>query len=343
MDAFLAKSRSQRSVLCEQAGDQLGIAPGAVEKDFWVCWILRELFRLDVGPHLAFKGGTSLSKCWGIIERFSEDIDLVVDRSFLGFGGNASPEAAPGRRERDRRVDNLVAACRRYIGESLLPSLRAEVSARIGEDRAGALVLDPDDPDQQAILFSYEPVFETHAYMRPVVKIELGARSDVEPNQRPIVKPYLASVSGHDLGECSFEVRAVAAERTFWEKVSLLHEETYRTTEPRARLSRHYYDIWCLDQKGVADRALAAPGLFERVVEHRRSFFRLGGPAQLELLIGSVRLVPAEERMRAWEADYDALREAIFFGEPPTFATITVAMRLLEQRINQLPALRTNG
>lgn len=129
-------------------------------------------------------------------------------------------------------------------------------------------------------------------------------------------------------------MRAVAAERTFWEKVALLHEEAFRKTGPRARLARHYYDIWCLEKKGVADRALASPELFARVAEHRRSYFRLGGRAQSDLRTGSVRLVPIEERMRAWQADYDATREAMFFGETPTFADLMEGIRLLELRIN---------
>lgn len=182
-------SPSQRAQLCEKAGDQLGIAPGAAEKDFWVCWALSVLLSLEDGHHLTFKGGTSLSKCWGIIERFSEDIDLVVDRERLGFGGAASPEAARSRSETGRRVDRLLSSCQRYVGEELLPALRIAVQDRLGGERAAALVLDPDDPDRQAILLPYESVFGASAYMRPVVKIELGARSDIEPNQHRTVTP----------------------------------------------------------------------------------------------------------------------------------------------------------
>ena len=116
MDAFLQQPRARQGLLCERAGDELGLSPEAVEKDFWVCWVLRELFRLDdVASHLTFKGGTSLSKCWGFIERFSEDVDLVLGRDFLGFGGEAAPEAAPSRNERARRVENVLAACQRRL------------------------------------------------------------------------------------------------------------------------------------------------------------------------------------------------------------------------------------
>ncbi len=339
MDAFLQQPRARQGLLCERAGDELGLSPEAVEKDFWVCWVLRELFRLDdVASHLTFKGGTSLSKCWGFIERFSEDIDLVLGRDFLGFGGEAAPEAAPSRNERARRVENVLAACQRHVGETLLPTLRSRVRAQLGEDRSRALVLDPDDQDQQAILFEYEPLFSTYAYLRPVVKIELGARSDVDPNMQCVVKPYVANAPGYELGECSFEVRAVAPERTFWEKVSLLHEEAYRDGGPRARLARHYYDLWCLGQRGVSDRALGDLGLFERVANHRRVFFPRGKGAHRELAPGSVRLVPAEDRLRAWASDYGAMRDTMFFGAPPSFETIMTEIRVLEQRINQAGA-----
>ena len=149
--------------------------------------------------------------------------------------------------------------------------------------------------------------------------------------------PYVASAPASGLGDCSFKVRAVAPERTFWEKVSLLHEEAYGATGPRMRLARHYYDLWCLDQQRVAASALAMPDLFQRVVEHRRLFFRRGGDAQRDLVVGSVRLVPAAERMQEWQADFEAMRETMFFEDPPSFDMIMSAVRDLEQRINRLP------
>lgn len=338
MEAYLALSQDRRAILCEQAGDELGMPPGAIEKDFWVCWVLREMFRLDVGPSLAFKGGTSLSKCYGIIDRFSEDIDLVVERGFLGFDGDAAPEVAHSGNERNRRLDRLKAACSDYVGTSLLPSLRAVLHEQVGAHRADALEMDQADPSRQTILVPYETALRGSDYVRPVVKIELGARSDVDPNERRTIEPYLTSIPAHELGDCRVDVRVVAAERTFWEKVCLLHEASYRDGAPRARLARHYYDLWCLDKKGVAARAIADGALFDRVVEHRRIYFRLSGPAQSELRRGSVRLMPSLAKLPAWESDYTRMRGTMFVGEPPRFAEILKRMLELESRINGAPS-----
>ncbi len=122
MDRFITMPANERRQLCEVAGGAMGLRPASIEKDFWVCWTLRELFSLpDVGPRLTFKGGTSLAKAWKLIERFSEDIDVVIDRDFLGYGGDASPDAAPSRKKRSQKLDELRAACRQYIGDSLTP------------------------------------------------------------------------------------------------------------------------------------------------------------------------------------------------------------------------------
>ena len=336
MYAFLELPPQQQAELLERAADQLGLAPSAVEKDFWVCWVLRELFRMEGGEHLTFKGGTSLSKCWGLIQRFSEDIDLVVDRAVLGFDGDAAPEAGKSRRERERRAEGVVAACRRHVGDVLLPALATATRDRLGQAQALIMALDPDDGDQQTILFSYPSRLSGAGYLRPVVKIELGARSDTEPNEQREIRPYVASAVSTGLDDYGFWVRAVSPERTFWEKVSLLHEVEGGATASRARLSRHYYDLWCLEQKQVAASAFESPELFQRVVQHRRLFFRRSAAAQSTLALGTVRIVPADERMPEWRADYDAMREAMFFEEPPSFDAIMSVARKLEQKINQL-------
>lgn len=336
MDAFLELAPQHQAELLERAADELGLAPSAVEKDLWVCWVLRELFRMEGGEHLTFKGGTSLSKCWGLIQRFSEDIDLVVDRAVLGFDGDAAPEAGKSRRERERRAESVVAACRRHVGDVLLLALATAMRNQLGQAQAPFVALDPEDGDQQTILFSYPSRFSGAGYLRPVVKIELGARSDPEPNEQREIRPYVASAASTGMDDYGFRVRAVAPERTFWEKVSLQHEVEGGATGSRVRLSRHYYDLWCLELKQVAASAFESPELFQRVVQHRRLFFRRSAAAQSTLALGTVRIVPAAERMSDWRADFEAMRETMFFEEPPSFDAIMEVARELEQRINQL-------
>lgn len=337
MERVLSFSADRRRVLCEEAGRVLGLSAGSVEKDFWVCWTLRTLFDLpQSGPHLTFKGGTSLSKGWKLIQRFSEDIDLVIDRDFLGFGGDQSPEGASSQKQRAKRIDDLKHASQRHVRDVLLPALRARVNERLSGSALAHIETDPDDADAQTLLFHYPGAVAESEYIRPIVKIELGARSDIDPNERPNILPYLAEAFPDEIGHSTFSVRTVAPERTFWEKVALLHEESFRASPegPKARLARHYYDLWCLLLAGVGDRAGADEGLFDRVVSHRAVFFRKSREVQESLRRGGLRLVPASNRRAAWKRDYDAMREAMFFGDPPTFDEILTVVATFEQQFN---------
>lgn len=152
----------------------------------------------------------------------------------------------------------------------------------------------------------------------------------------PEILPYIAEALPGALGSSAFPVRTLAPERTFWEKTSLLHEEGFRAggEGPPARLARHYYDLWCLIRAGVADRAMSNAGLFERVVAHRKVFFRKNREAQNSLRPGALRLLPSNERRPAWKRDYDAMRETMFFGAAPEFDEILHAVGEFERRFN---------
>jgi hypothetical protein len=175
----------------EEAGRRLGLSAGSVEKDLWVCWTLRALLRLpSSGPHLTFKGGTSLSKGWKLIDRFSEDIDIVISRELLGFGGADTPEDAPSNKQRVKRLEALMVAAQQHMREALGPALEGEIRRRLPSTARWTLEPDADDPDAQTLLFHYPSAMGTAVYVRPVVKIELGARSEGSPRQallRPLV------------------------------------------------------------------------------------------------------------------------------------------------------------
>lgn len=302
-----------------------------------MCWTLRALFRLPVsGPHLTFKGGTSLSKGWKLIDRFSEDIDIVIDREFLGFGGAEAPEDASSNRQRVTRLEALMGAAQAHIRDVLGPALEQEIRQVLPPKAGSTLEADGDDPDAQTPLFHYPSAMGATAYVRPVVKIELGARSDTEPSATPEIVPYLADVFPDEVPGSQFSVHAVTPERTFWEKVALLHEETYRegSTAPKARLARHYYDLWCLITRGTAERAVRNKGLFDRVASHRAVFFRRSRDAQASFAPGSLRIVPAADRLAQWRRDYDAMRESMFFGEVPDFAEILTVVSRFEEDFN---------
>lgn len=333
MTGYLLQTAERRRLICEQAGNTLNLPPASLEKDFWVCWILRELLSIpEWGENLTFKGGTSLSKCWGLIQRFSEDIDIVIDKGYLGFGGGESPEDAPSNKQRRKRLEAMKEAAQRRIHGDLAPLL----AERIGTSLSGSDLWDlrqaspEDDPDGQTLLFTYPSVFaQTDSYIRQMVKIEMGARSDNEPVKATEVHPYLYDAFPDILGPSLFRVRTLAAERTFWEKAMLLHEETQRPPDRKrpSRLARHYYDLWCLIRRGVAGRAEEREDIFRRAARHRELYFNWSWMDYGTLSRGRLRLVPPPEQVAEWRRDYLAMSREMFFGEIPEFDEV---LRVIE-------------
>lgn len=336
MHRILKLPRQDRLELFDEVNGRIGLSQRSLEKDLWVCWTLRELFSLpEVGDNLFFKGGTSLSKAWGLIDRFSEDIDVVVDRNYLGFGGTEGPEHAPSKSKQRARLDALRAVCQNCIATKIKPRLTESLKA-LQLDDAWNLEADAADPDGQTLLLHYPSEFQVDVYMRPTVKIELGARSDIEPFETPEIQPYVATVFPEMPGSDPFRIRVVSARRTFWEKAMLLHEEKFRPEGKamKTRLARHYYDLWCLIQKGVAAQAVADKGLFERIAAHREVFFRWAWMDYNTLRQGTLQLLPLETQRPVWEADYEAMREHLFFNESPSFDEILRNVGEFERTFN---------
>jgi len=339
VNTFLSFSEDRRRTVCEQAQDTLGLPPATIEKDFWVCWTLKKLFDLtDWGAHLTFKGGTSLSKGWALIERFSEDIDIVINRDALGFGGEMAPDRARSKKQTRKRLDALKEASQRCVNETLLPLLRQAVSQEMPQELSWQLDPDPDDPDRQTLLLTYPTaIADRMAYLRQVVKIELGARSDTEPAQVVDIHPYIVDAFPALFSQAHFSVRAVSLERTFWEKAMLLHEETFRPREKKrqARMARHYYDLYRLIESGIGDKASVDLALFERIVAHRRVYFKHGWVRYDTLCPGRLRLVPPDEQLADWKSDYAGMKDEMFFGEPPAFDDIIEKVREFQEAFNR--------
>jgi len=333
MDRFTNLSAERRRILCEEGQQRLGLASASIEKDFWVCWTLQKLFSLpDWGNHLTFKGGTSLSKCWRIISRFSEDIDVVIDREYLGFGDENLGS---------KRRKKLIKECNNQIHKSLYPLLYDHIDKALTSDLSWNLVPadEHEDPEQQTLLFEYPSVFlGTISYLRPVVKIELGARSETIPLEAARISPYLADVFPNILSDSDFSLRTVAARRTFWEKAVLLHEETFRPPNKsrKARMSRHYYDLWCLITKGFSNEAISEPDLFSRVVLHNSLFFRKSWVDYESLLKGNLHLIPKAEQLAEWKKDYESMSKEMFFEDPPKFDEIMIVIQKFEEEFNRI-------
>lgn len=338
MDTVARAPAIERAELFRRAEGVLpqGVRAAVVEKDFWVCWTLRRVFEaLQFRPHLIFKGGTSLSKAWRAIDRFSEDVDLSLSRRDLGFADDHDPEQ-PGisKKEARRRLAALVESCQVAVREKLVPELRSDFATVLGRSDWS---VDLDVTDPQTVLFAY-PTSELSAglsYVRPVIRLEMGARSDDWPALDAEIAPYAAEAFPDVFRAPSCRVRTLAAERTFWEKATLLHAECHRPVDKpsRERLSRHYYDLFRLSQLPVADRALAQADLLKRVVAHKSFFFAQGWAHYETAQPGSFRLLPGEERLADLQKDYEAMAPMIF-GIPPAWDDIVKGLQKLVERIN---------
>jgi Nucleotidyl transferase AbiEii toxin, Type IV TA system len=277
MKAFALLPAEERKIYFNETAARIGIKADYVEKDFWVCWTLQQLFGLpEIGNHLTFKGGTSLSKAYRLIQRFSEDIDITISREYLGFGGDHDPGKAPSNKKRKEWLEGLRQACRDFVKEKLQSLLGNEISQSL-EGMDDTVSMDGQDPDQQTLLFRYPGCWPESAagYVGKVVRIEMGARSDTWPNEQVRVHSYVAEHFPQAFAISGCEIQVLAKERTFWEKLSLLHEENCRPTDKpvKSRMSRHYSDLARMIEAGVGDSALSDMSLFERVVEHRSVFF----------------------------------------------------------------------
>lgn len=339
MDTVLQLGQRQRVELFTETARQTGFDAIIVEKDFWVCWTLKEMFQLPaIGEHLIFKGGTSLSKVYKVIERFSEDIDVSIDRGFLGFGGTNEPEAGASNKEKQRRIEGLKIACQQKIAETLLPALEAGIKVKVRHDEKWTLRSDADDPDRQTLLFEYPTSFpvDVAGYVRRIVKIEMGARADHWPSETKAVTPYVAEQFPQGFKEGSCVVKVLSAERTFWEKATILHAEFFRPAEKPMpeRFSRHYCDFYEMVRRGGSTSAVAKLDLLARVAQHKNLFFKTSWARYNEAVKGSLRVMPPEHRLKALREDYVKMQQ-MFYGEPPGFDTILSLLSQWESDFNQ--------
>lgn len=340
MDRFIRLSDDERRRYFVQTAERMRLSPQIIEKDFWVCWTLRELFALpNIGSMLIFKGGTSLSKAYRLIERFSEDVDVSLDRAGLGFGDETSnPEAVISGKERKRRIDRLKAACQHKIDNELRPMMIKTIRAALGDAQGWSLTIDEGDPDRQTLLYAYPSSLPetTGAYIRPAVKVEMGARSDHWPSDQVRIAPYVVERFPAAFEAPDFIVKVLAAERTFWEKATLLHAEYHRPPDKEIplRLSRHYYDMSRLILSGIGEKAADSPELRRRVVEHKKIFFPSAWAHYDEAIPGNLRLAPHPGWTRQLEEDYDKMGE-MFFTERPALAEVLQILEEWETHFNQ--------
>ena len=328
----------KRTVFNEVAA-RSGLPVTSVEKDFWVTWTLKELFNLPGwGDALTFKGGTSLSKGWKLIERFSEDIDVVIDKEKLGFGGEEAPDKAPSKKQVKKRIEGLKSAAQSCVKNDIQPLLESVIRSEMTEDINWKLYLDDLDPDKQTLLFEYPTVFPGEGnYVKQVVKIEMGARSDTAPAEQIKIQSIVEENVPALFSGTTIEIQTVSPKRTFWEKALLLHEERFRPEDRmiKAGMARHYYDVYQMVIKGVSTKAIDDITLFNQIVSHRKVYFKYGWVDYTTMIPSELCLIPSDDQMKYWAADYENMRDEMFYGEVPTFDEILKTVQQFQEELNK--------
>lgn len=343
-NTVIAASDAERRDLFLGTAIRLGTPVQNVEKDFWICWTLDVLFNgLEAGtPRLLFKGGTSLAKAFGLIARFSEDIDITVFRDDLGQGAELGDLDALSGKKRRARLAAIRDACQAYIAGPLAEQFTHQAASVISGGRF-RLELDPDDKDGQSLLFWYPAVTATSGnYIRSAVKIEAGAKSALDPHVVAAITPYVTQdLPNLDLTVAN--VLTVKPERTFWDKVMILHglrqwhDHRGELRHDGQRVSRHYYDVHQLMQAPLAaiwqnDQALALD-----CARHARLFFG-SSDLGLDLAVpGTFTLAPSAAMRDVLERDYQAMAGMVF-GEIPPFDAVLDSAVHFEQIVNAVLA-----
>lgn len=316
---FKTIEKHEKEAIFNAIATEKGMNPFAVEKDWWVCRTLEIIFQMPIAKHLVFKGGTSLSKAWRLINRFSEDIDLAIDREFFeGFKGDLSKS----------KITKLRKEAGAYTTGTFFEELQDEFQRKGFTDLDFKFIEAQDsDQDPRVLEIYYPNIMNVDSeYILPRVQLEISCRSLREPFT---VKSFGSLVdefySGKEFVEPLFEVPTVDAERTFMEKVFLLHEEFHRPADKMRvdRLSRHLYDIYHLTKAGVAERAISDKELYETIVAHRFKFSRVGEVNYNLHNPKSLNPIPPTAVIADWESDYVKMREDMIYDEvKPSFANL---------------------
>ena len=307
IESFLTLPPQDKRDVFEAAASRLDTLTSYVEKDFWVCLVLDLLYNRmpDGHPKLLFKGGTSLSKAFGLIKRFSEDIDLVVYRDDLGFEGDRDPTVVGNISNKKHGLPSSQNS-RRPAAATFLGDLKTALTKMIDQIAAGCRVVpDQHDVNRQTLFVEYPTLYPSGdvAYVSPRVRIEAGARSALDPSLNCTITPYVAE----ELPDWSFDVdniRVIAPERTYWEKLLILHgvhcghRDAQRLPADRDRVSRHYYDVAMITATETGKSALSTIGLLDAVRSHSLVAFRQAWKRFEEAVPGSVRLVPQANCVR---------------------------------------------
>lgn len=330
MNKFLTLTESQRRTVFEQTAIRIKLPVSSIEKDFWVTEILNILYSLPYADKMVFKGGTSLSKVWGVIRRFSEDIDIAIDRSMFGIEGDVTK----------KQLKKLRKASSVFVRDTLANDLTA-AAEESGLSDFVTIKADPDgegdatypEPRQIHIIYKSVLPYGTNPYLRDEVLLEVGARSLFEPTAKAKVESFVAATFPHlTSNDNTTQVVAAIAEKTFLEKAFLLHE-LFTTDGCRNanRKSRHLYDLYKMLEAGIANSATPNDELWETIRHHREVFTSIRDVDYTPDVRKRIVLTPPESVIEEWRNDYDTMvANMIYEDKVPTFSDILAGAAKIE-------------
>lgn len=336
MNTFIQLSSDERNLYCRQAAErkETPLPAAVIEKDFWVCWTLNLLNEIpELKGNITFKGGTSLSKAWGLIERFSEDLDIAINRKVFGQQPLHGAEDAKSNTQRKTRLVELENKSASFIMEVLLPILQEKIAGHLNP---AEFTLKPIQKGNEInIEFEYPGTLKNElGGLLPVVLIELVPRADEIPNEERKITPIIYEVFEDLLGDGSFNISTLAPERTFLEKLLFIHETLEGFNKGNERKSRHYYDLLKLYNAGVFERIKNNPELLQMVVEHRQTFFCYNTLDYAGISSNGVRVVPSKDSWTDWRGDYTRTAVMIY-KDIPSFEELMSFAEQLENEFNE--------
>lgn len=318
-------SVEQKTSVYQEIKDKMKVSPKAAEKDWWVGHVIKAVFELPCAEALTFKGGTSLSKAWGITERFSEDVDLSFDKSFFGLTGET-------RSARDR-IRKLT---RKYIHDEVVDQLSAALYVYGADEcEVNYKTRQDSDADPTVLLIPYCTVLPEDPYIKPVVRLEFSCRNLREPREMRKIQPFAAELSPV-IYFPETEIPTVSPVRTFLEKVFLLHEEFQKNYPRHRRMSRHLYDLYRLAKAGYADKAIADTGLYSTLVDHRKTFNTIRGIDYSKHTPDNLRIIPPEHLLPLWEEDYKFMQDQFIYGDSPSFKELITTLTSIQERLHEI-------
>ncbi len=318
MNNWLTLSTEEQIELFTQIGVKTNLPPQAVEKDAWVCLMLRMLFTSKLANHLIFKGGTSLSKAFKLIQRFSEDIDLGINREYLGFQGSLSKG----------EIRKLRRACHQFVSQKLTEILKGQLSNYGINSSSYEIIIENtkiSDQDPETIKVNYQSLFNEVNYLPKRVLIEVSARSLIEPNQEVGIKSLIdENYPQTDFMEKEFMVYATNPQKTFLEKLILLHEEFAKPIEKirHLRMSRHFYDIGQMLDSEFGENALKNKELFHCIVTHRKVLTPTKSTNYEMLTLQNLNVIPPSKLLASYRADYKEMQNSMIYGESLDFEVL---------------------